>query len=63
MTTVIELFLQEFTETEPADVIVEPPSYDQKDKTKTKVHLTYQALRNIARLRNHEYSHLKALTY
>jgi hypothetical protein len=63
MTTVIEIFLQELTETEPADVIVEPPPYDHKDKTKTKVHLTYQALRNMARLRNHDDIRLKTLTY
>ncbi|CAG8665547.1 14595_t:CDS:2, partial [Cetraspora pellucida] len=58
-----KIFLQELTETEPADVIIEPSSYDQKDKTRTKVHLTYQALRSMARLRNHEDSRLKALTY
>ncbi|CAG8597225.1 17108_t:CDS:2, partial [Cetraspora pellucida] len=54
MTTVIEIFLQELTETEPADVIVKPPSYDHKDKTRTKVHLTYQVLRNMTSLRNHK---------
>ncbi|CAG8726343.1 14332_t:CDS:1, partial [Cetraspora pellucida] len=51
------------TETEPADVIIELPSYDHKNKTRTKVYLTYQALRNIARLRNHEDSYLKTLAY
>ncbi|CAG8567082.1 3442_t:CDS:2 [Cetraspora pellucida] len=61
--TTEDFYFIKFTETEPADVIVEPPSYDQKDKTKTKVHLTYQALRNMARLRNYEDSCLKALTY
>ncbi|CAG8778600.1 12629_t:CDS:2, partial [Cetraspora pellucida] len=51
------------TETEPADVIVELSPYDHKNKTRTKVHLTYQALRSMTRLRNHEDSHLKALIY
>ncbi|CAG8767275.1 4676_t:CDS:1, partial [Cetraspora pellucida] len=63
MTTVIEIFLQELTETELADVIVEPFPYDHKDKTQVKVRLTYQALRNMARLRNHEDSCLKTLAY
>ncbi|CAG8748063.1 4289_t:CDS:1, partial [Cetraspora pellucida] len=63
MTTVIEIFLQELTETEPADVIVEPSPYDYKDKISTKVHLTYQALRSMTRLRNHEDGHLKTLAY
>ncbi|CAG8453990.1 16781_t:CDS:2 [Cetraspora pellucida] len=40
--------IPELTKTEPADVIVKPSSYDQKDKTRTDVHLTYQALKNIA---------------
>ncbi|CAG8718099.1 9252_t:CDS:2, partial [Cetraspora pellucida] len=55
--------LTELTETKSADVIVEPPSYDYKNKTRTKVYLTYQALRSMAKLRNHEDGCLKTLAY
>ena len=37
MTTLVELVLRELEETKPANVNVEPPPYDRRDKTKLKV--------------------------
>jgi hypothetical protein len=63
MTTLVELVLQELEETEPANVNIEPPPYDRRDKTKIKVRKTYQALMDTARLRNNEVNRIKSLVY
>ena len=63
MTTLVELVLRELEETEPANVNVEPPPYDRRDKTKKKVRKTYQALMNTARLRNNETNRIRTLVY
>ena len=63
MTSVVELFLQELLKTEPANAIINPPPYYQKDRTKKKVQLTYQALRNTARLRNNKTNCFRTLAY
>jgi len=55
--------LRELEETEPANVNVEPPLYDQRDKTKIKVRRTYQALMNTARLKNNEINRIRTLVY
>ena len=63
MTTVLELVMQELSETEPADVIVEPPPYHRKDRTKKKVQEVYRILRNMARQRCSESIRMKTLVY
>src|SRR5260364_140662 len=63
MTTVLELVMQELSETEPADVVVEPPPYHRRDRTKKKVQAVYRILRNIARQRCSESIRMKTLVY
>ena len=63
MTTVIEIIQQELTQTEPTDVIVEPPPYHHQDRTKRKVEKVYKELRRTARLRHDKDNRIKALLY
>jgi len=63
MTTVVDLVLQELTETEPANVIVESPPYHRQDRTKKKVQQIYQALRSTARQRKSEIIRIRTLVY
>jgi len=63
MTTVVEIIQQELEQTEPADIIVELPPFNHKERTKKKVQKVYNELRRTARLRNDENNHIKALLY